>query len=205
MKSRNFGASLEALADLMADAGASDRADLWRRLARLMHAAGDRPVALTLSALADAKGAKARAQEAAVSIVLKNAPRIKRFIAAVGKPAAEADFQSLVEWLEPRQAQAIDRLIAASVKIIEQLETTAQTDLVQDYTGKLQAALGDEDAFTAVLDELESDRRFRVAEVRAISKRVTRAGGRSKRDALERIRQRHASVARGAQRRSAVA
>lgn len=206
MKAHEFSKLLAALGAVAED-GRDDRAAAWAALAAFFDARGGASVAAVFAKLSDvtaegaSRGAAGGASGARVSALLEDRAAIEALAAAAFRPAAATDLMRLYGWLETRRDARVPALLEASETALSAApkrkapaRAPVDTAVVTSYNKRLEEALGDDPGFGAVVETMLADPAVDAAHQKAIARAFTGASGRSAKEAVARIRERHLSL-----------
>jgi hypothetical protein len=126
---------------------------------------------------------------------------LKSFLNKTAKSTVLTDVSAIEKLLQDRasmEISAIARMTTAAAasrrSIRKQDAPGVRDDLVIHYKEKLEAALGDEERFTAIYNDLRANPAVGKAEIAALAKRMTGSGARTQDAGLKKIWNRHQSL-----------
>jgi hypothetical protein len=200
MKSREFGAVLRTFADVLDAAGAA----IARDHIVMFAAAFDADPTSSVSEFAK-RVASVREPRHAGSPSLDDLAcllsALKGFLDKTAKKAVLTDIDALQKLLRDRASMEISAFVRMATEVHPRAAPTkkrvaarVREDLVVRYKDKLEASLGDEEMFLAVMNELRADTAIGKPEIVALAKDMTGTGARTEDAALKKIWNRHRSL-----------
>jgi hypothetical protein len=200
MKCRELGAALRAFAGMLEVAGAPAARDRIVMFAAVF----DAHPALSVSDLAKriaALGAAGPAGNPSLGDAAPPLSAVKSFLDKTARTATLSDLTAIEELLHDRASMELGAFVrmataAAATAGCSRRGDAPRTrdDLVAHYKQKLEAALGDEEAFTAICNDLRADTAMGTPEMTALAKEMTGSGARTQDAALKKIWNRHQSL-----------
>lgn len=200
MQCREFSGALRAFADVLDAAGAPVARDQVVTFAALFDAHATSSVSGLAKRIA-ALGVTGPAGSPSLGDVARLMSALKSFFERAAKTAVLNDVAAIEMLLRDRAAVEL----GAFVRIAAEAGTAGRLarrrdaprlrdDLVAQYKQKLEAALGDEEAFTAIYNALRANTAMGKAEITALAKQMTGSGARTQDAALKKIWNRHQSL-----------
>ncbi len=200
MKCRDFGSILRAFADLLDVAGAP----LARDQIVMFAAVFDAHPASSVSDLAK-RIAALRVPESTGSPSLGDVARLltalKSFLDKTAKSTVLTDVTAIEKLLRDRASMELGAFVRMATEAASPRPAArgrdapgVRDDLVVHYKEKLEAALGDEEKFTAVYNDLRANPAMGKPEITALAKEMTGSGARTRDAALKKIWNRHQSL-----------
>jgi hypothetical protein len=199
MKSREFSVVLRAFADVLDAAGATVARDHIVMFA----AAFDADPTSSVSEFAKRR-ASVREPPHAGSPSLGDVARLlsalRSFLDKTAKKAVLTDIDALQKLLRDRASMEISAFVRMATEghppaaPKKRVAARVRDDLVVRYKDKLEASLGDEETFLAVMNELRADTAIAKPEIVALAKDMTGTGARTEDAALKKIWSRHRSL-----------
>jgi hypothetical protein len=200
MKCRDFGAVLRTFADVLDAAGALAARDHILIFA----AAFDADPTSSVSDLAKRIAALREAGPAGspnLSDVAHLLSALKSFLNKTAKAPVLTDVNAVEKLLRDRASMKVSAFVQMATEAAAPRATTRKRnapalrdDLVLQYKEKLAAALGDEERFTAVYNDLRANTAIGKPEIIALAKQMTGSGARTEDAALKKIWNRHQSL-----------
>lgn len=200
MKSEDFGSVLKAYAEMLGSAGApASRAQITTFAAIF-----DVDSKSTVSSLAK-RVSSSQMSETGGSPNLGDVVRLllalKGFLRKSAKAASLlADITVIENILQDRASMGIDAFTRAACEVLKPSPKgkrgapAVQNGLVLQYKERLEATLGDEDKFSAVMSELRANQDMGKSEIIALAKEMTGSGARAIDAALKKIWSRHQAL-----------
>lgn len=202
MRSSQFAELCCAAANLASDSEAEAG---WRALNLVFDAASSLSVERALTKLADVH--RPGSQKGAMTATLDQARLLRTFMKHSAKPAALADMEHLVHWLEANSSSTPEALVHASSHFRQRAKASSKrivdAGLVKKYVAALEEALGDE-SFAALHATVNKDKAVDAATAKEIARAFTGRPGRGRKDAIDRIWERHAGLIDGRKRIEAI-
>jgi len=200
MKCRDFSAVLSTFADLLDAAGAPVARDQIVMFAAVFDA---HPTS-SVSDLAKRIGAL-RGTGSAGSPNLGDVARLLSALKSVLNKTAKAtvltDLNAIEKFLHDRASMELGAFVQMATEAAAPPRPTrnraapvVRDDLVAHYKEKLEAALGDEEKFSAVYNDLRANTAVGRPEIIALAKQMTGSGARTEEAALKKIWNRHQSL-----------
>jgi uncharacterized protein YciW len=200
MRCRDFSAVLRTFADVLGAAGAL----VAQNQIAMFAAVFDAHALSSVSDLARRLTAL-RENESAGSPNLGDVARLlsalKSFLDKIAKTAVLADINAIEKLLHNRSSMELLAFVRMATEAAVSHRPTrtraapaVRDDLVVHYKEKLEAALGDEEKFSAVYDDLRANTAIGKPEILALAKQMTGSGVRAEDAALKKIWNRHRSL-----------
>jgi hypothetical protein len=200
MKCREFGAALRAFAGVLDVAGAPAARDRIVMFAAVFDAHPTWSVSDLAKRIA-ALCVTGPAGSPSLGDVAPLLSALKSFLNKTAKTAMPNDVTAIEELLRDRASMEL----GAFVRMATAAAPTAgcgrrgdaprtRDDLVAHYKQKLEAALGDEETFTAIYNDLRANMDMGKPELTALAKQMTGSGARTQDAALRKIWNRHQSL-----------
>ncbi len=199
MKCRDFSSILRTFADILDVVGAPVARDQIVMFAGVFDAYPTSSVSeLTkrIAALPEAAGRPSLGDLANLLSALKS------FLDKTAKSTVLTDVTAIEKLLRDRASMELGAFVRMAT---EAAATTGRgsgrdaprvrDDLIVHYKEKLEAALGDEEKFTAVYNNLRTNTAMGKPEITALAKQMTGSGARTQDAALKKIWNRHQSLA----------
>jgi hypothetical protein len=200
MKCRDFGCVLRTFADVLDVAGAPVARDQIVMFAAVFDAhpmASVADLAKRVAAL-DVAGSMGSPSLDDVACLLS---ALKGFLSKTAKSTLLTDVDAIEKLLRDRASMEL----GAFVRITTQAASPGRParardvpglrdDLVVHYRNKLEAALGDEEKFTAIYNDLRANAAVGKPEIIALASQMTGSGARTQDAALKKIWNRHQSL-----------
>jgi hypothetical protein len=200
MQCREFSSTLRAFSNMLDVAGAPVARDRIMTFA----AAFDAHPTLNVSDLAKriaVLGVTEPTGSPSLGDVARLLSALKSFLDKAAKTAVLNDVTAIEMFLRDRAAMELGAFVriaveagSASRPMRRRDAPRVRDDLVAQYKQKLEAALGDEEAFTAVYNDLRANTAMGKAEITALAKQMTGSGARTQDAALKKIWTRHQSL-----------
>ena len=200
MKCRDFSAVLGAFADVLDVAGAPVARDQIAMFATVFDAhptSSISDLAKHIAALpkAGSTGSPSLGDVASLLSALKS------FLNEIAKTTVLTDVSTIEKLLRDRASMEIRAFVRMATEAATPHRSTkkrnargARNDLVLHYREKLEAALDDEEKFTAVYNDLRANPAFGRPEIIALAKQMTGSSVRAQDVALKKIWNRHQSL-----------
>jgi hypothetical protein len=198
MKCRDFGCVLRTFADVLDVAGAPVARDQIVMFAAVFDAHPTSSVSDLARRLA-ALGVAGSMGSPSLGDVACLLSALKGFLSKTAKATVLADVDAIEKLLRDRASVEL----AAFVRITTQAASPPATgrdapglrdDLIVHYREKLEAALGDEENFTAIYNDLRANPAVGKPEIIALANQMTGSGARTQDAALKKIWNRHQSL-----------
>jgi hypothetical protein len=200
MKCRDFGCVLRTFADVLDVAGAPVARDQIVMFAAVFDAHPTSSVSDLARRLA-ALGVAGSVGSPSLGDVACLLSALKGLLGKTAKSTVLADVDAIEKLLRDRAPMEL----AAFVQITSQAAsprrpTTGRDapglrdDLIAHYKDKLEAALGDEEKFAAIYNDLRANPAVGKAEITALANQMTGSGARTQDAALKKIWNRHQSL-----------
>lgn len=199
MKCRDFSAALRAFADVLDAAGAS----VARDQIILFAGAFDAHAALKISDLVKNLAVVPRTASTGnpgLGEVARLLSALKGVLHKTANSAVLTDVSAIEEFLADRASMELGAFVhmvaGATATTGRRKGKTAgvQDHLVAQYKQQLEAALGDDEKFVAIYDDLRTSTAMGKPEIAALAKQMTGSGARTQDAALKKIWNRHQSL-----------
>ncbi len=200
MKCQDFGSILRAFANMLDVAGAP----VARNQVTTFAAVFDAHPAASVSGLAkrvatlDVSGSTGGPSLGDVAPLLS---ALKSFLNKTAKSTVLNDVSTIEKLLHDRASMEISAIVRMRTEAAASRRSTkkrnaadVRADLVAHYKEKLEAALGDEEKFTAIYNDLRANTAIGKPEATALAKQMTGSGARTQDAALKKIWSRHKSL-----------
>jgi hypothetical protein len=200
MKCQDFSSVLRAFADVLDTAGALVARDQIVMFAAIFDAYPASSVSDLAKRIAALRGAGPIGSPS-LGDVARLLSVLKGLLDTIAKAAVLTDVGSIEKLLRDRASMEIGAFVRMATEAAAPRRPTgkreapgARDDLVVHYKEKLEAALGDEEKFTAVYNDLRANTAIGKPEIMVLAKQMTGSGARTKEAALEKIWHRHQSL-----------
>lgn len=212
MKSTDFSLLLKRSADLMESAGASRHALALDGMARVFAAGREKSVSNFVESLRSIDFPKGTLRQTTLSGVEPMMTALVSLLSTVASKGACSDLALVSTFLKQHADVSIDALVDHASNLMSTANTKQtksakqlRSDIVDLYNKRLEEALGDEDGFRNVYQQLGKDSNVGPAELAALAKRFAFASTRGRDQSLRKIMARHQSLltARAASRATA--
>jgi hypothetical protein len=200
MKCNEFSSALRAFADVLDVGGAPVARDQIAMLAAVFDArpassVSDLTKRIAAQGVAGSVGTPSSGEVACLLSALRS------FLSKAAKSTMLTDVDAVEKLLRDRASMEISAFVRMATAAASPRRLTTEReapglrhDLVVHYKEKLEAALGNEDRFAAVYDELRADTAIGKPEIIALAQEMTAGGARTQDAALKRIWNRHQSL-----------
>lgn len=200
MKCRDFSAVLRTFADLLDAAGALGARDRIVMFAAVFDAHPTSSVADLAKRIGALRGT-ASAGSPSLGDVARLLSALKSVLNKTAKATVLTDLNAIEKSLHDRASMDLGAFVrlateaAAPPRPARNRDAPAvRDDLVAHYKEKLEAALGDEEKFTGVYNDLRTNTAVGRPEIIALAKQMTGSGARAEDAALKKIWNRHQSL-----------
>jgi len=195
MKTQEFGNILKDFAEVLTAVGGLRASSQINTLTTIFNGALDPTVSALvkrLKALPDA-GPSGHPSAADVALLLVT---LKAFLAKIAKSAILTDINLLESELARRTSMNFDAFVSMACQPIPNASKSdkVRNDLVIHYKRVLELAIGNDEQFMMIFNDLSSNANMRKEEVIALAKEVADASTNSKATALKKIRSMHQSL-----------
>lgn len=200
MKCGDFGGVLKTFADVLDIAGAPAARDQIVTFAAVF----DAHATLRVSDLArrvSALGVAGSAGSPSLGDVACLLSALKGFLSKTAKSTVLADVDAIEKLLRDRAAMELAAFVRMTTQAASARRPTTgrdapglRDDLVVHYRDKLEAALGDEEKFAAIYNDLCANTVVGKPEIIALASQMTGSGARTQDSALKKIWNRHQSL-----------
>jgi hypothetical protein len=200
MKCQDFGSILRTFADVLGVAGATAARDRIAMFAAVFDAHPTSNVSDLANRIA-ALPVTASTGSPSLGDVARLLSALKSFLDKTAKSTVLTDVSAIEKLLQDRASMEISAIArmttatAASRRSTRKRDAPAvRDDLVVQYKQKLEAALGDEEKFTAIYNDLRANTAMGKPEMAALAKQMTGSSARTQDAALKKIWNRHQSL-----------
>jgi hypothetical protein len=200
MKCRDFSAVLRTFADLLDAAGAPVARDRIVMFAAVFDAHPTSSVSDLAKRIGALRGT-ASAESPSLGDVARLLSALKSVLDKTAKATVLTDLNAVEKFLHDRASIELGAFVrlateaAAPPRPARNRDAPAvRDDLVIHYKEKLEAALGDEEKFSAVYNDLRANAAIGRLEIIALAKQMTGSGARAEDAALKKIWNRHQSL-----------
>jgi hypothetical protein len=200
MKCRDFGSVLRTFADVLDVAGAPVARDQIVTFAAVFDAhpaSGVSNLARRLAAL----GVAGSAGSPSLGDVACLLSALKGLLDKTAKGTVLADVEAIEKLLRDRATMELGAFVRMTTQAASPRRPTAgrdapglRDDLIAHYRDKLEAALGDDEKFAAIYNDLRSNTAVGKPEVIVLAHQMTGSGARTQDAALKKIWNRHQSL-----------
>jgi hypothetical protein len=201
MKCRDFSAVLKTFADLLDAAGALGARDQIVMFAAVFDAYPMSSVADLVKRIFTLRGGTESAGSPSLGDVARLLSALKSVLNKTAKATVLTDLNAIEKFLHDRASMELGAFVqmateaAAPPRPARNRDAPAvRDDLVAHYKEKLEAALGDEEKFSAVYNDLRTNTAIGRPEIIALAKQMTGSGARAEDAALKKIWNRHQSL-----------
>lgn len=201
MKAKDFKDFITAFAQMLSEARAYDQADAWAAFARIFDVKPGANVSDICKVLPSVEHTE-NGSGPSLAHLVRLIPTIEYCFSKHSKKALFDDLRRVANALAPFSEVSVESYVGAAVARLQEpprSKTAKHTavpaaELVEAYLRELQSALGDEIRFPEVFAALKKDKGIKVTEAKQLALAFADLNAKSKRDALELIWLRHASV-----------
>jgi len=200
MKCRDFGGVLRTFADVLDTAGAPAARDQIVLFAAVFDAHPTSSVSDLARRLA-ALGVAGSMGSPSLGDVACLLSALKGFLSKTAKATVLTDVDAIEKLLRDRASIELGAFVRMATQAACPRRPTSgrdapglRDDLVVHYKEKLEAALGDEEKFAAIYNDLRANTAVGKAEITALAKQMTGSGARTQDAALKKIWNRHQSL-----------
>jgi hypothetical protein len=198
MKCRDFSAVLSTFADLLDAAGAVGARDQIVMFAAVFDAHPASSVSDLAKRIASLGGAGPTGSPS-LGDVARLLSALKSVLNKTAKATVLTDLNAIEKFLRDRASMDLGAFVRLATEAAPRPTRTRDApaerdDLVAHYKEKLEAALGDEETFSAVYNDLRANTAIGRPEIIALAKQMTGSGGRVEDAALKKIWNRHQSL-----------
>jgi hypothetical protein len=200
MKCRDFSGVLRTFADVLDVAGAPVAQDQIAMFATIFDAHPTSSISDLAKHLAALPGAGSTGSPS-LGDVASLLSALKSFLNKIAKTTVLTDISTIEKLLRDRASMEIRAFVQMATEAATPHRSTkkrdargARNDLVVHYREKLEAALDDEEKFTAVYSDLRANPAFGRLEIIALAKQMTGSSVRAQDVALKKIWNRHQSL-----------
>ncbi len=200
MKCRDFGGVLRTFADVLDTAGAPAARDQIVLFAAVFDAHPTSSVSDLARRLA-ALGVAGSMGSPSLGDIACLLSALKGFLSKTAKATVLTDVDAIEKLLRDRASIELGAFVRMATQAACPRRPTSgrdapglRDDLVVHYKEKLEAALGDEEKFAAIYNDLRANTAVGKAEITALAKQMTGSGARTQDAALKKIWNRHQSL-----------
>jgi hypothetical protein len=200
MKCRDFSSALRAFADVLDVAGAPVARDQIAMLAGVFDAHPTPSVSDLAERITALRGVESTGSPS-LGDVARLLSALKNFLDKIAKTTVLTDVSTIEKLLLDRASMETGAFVQMTTEAAPPHRSTkkrdargARDDLVVHYREKLEAALDDEEKFTAVYSDLRANPAFGRLEIMALAKQMTGSSARAQDVALKKIWNRHQSL-----------
>jgi hypothetical protein len=197
MKAKDFGQFLETFAAMLGEAGAIDQAGAWRAISRIFQVKPAAKVSDVCKALVGIHVAT-RDNGTMVRNVTALIPSLRRCLGESAKKALIDDLERFASVLAPYARFLVSDFADAAAAQLSRAPAptpgTLSADVVANYLRLLEESLNDEKVFLEIFNRLKKDSAVKTPEAKQLARAFAKASGKSKKEALDRIWGRHASL-----------
>jgi hypothetical protein len=204
MQSREFSAILRQFADVLDAAGATVARDQIAMFATAFDGGPASSVSDFARRITSLPG-PGRAGSPSLGDLARLISALSGLLSKTAKKSVLTDLDTIQKLLLDRPSTEIGAFVSMATEILAPSATPtkmprasrapkAREDLVLRYKERLEASLGDEDRFSAILSELRGDTNVGKPEIVALAKQMTGSGARTEDAALKKIWNRHRSL-----------
>jgi hypothetical protein len=200
MKCRDFGCVLRTFADVLDVAGAPVARDQIVMFAAVFDAHPTSSVSDLARRLA-ALGVAGSVGSPSLGDVACLLSALKGLLGKTAKSTVLADVDAIEKLLRDRAPMELAAFVQITSQAASPRRPTTKRDapglrddLIAHYKDKLEAALGDEEKFAAIYNDLRANPAVGKAEITALANQMTGSGARTQDAALKKIWNRHQSL-----------
>jgi hypothetical protein len=200
MKCRDFGCVLRTFAGVLDVAGAPAARDQIVTFAAVFDAHPTSRVS-DLARRVSALGMAASVGSPSLGDVACLLSALKGLLGKTAKSTVVTDVDAIEKLLRDRASLELGAFVRMTTEAASPHHPTTwrdapglRDDLIVDYKDKLEAALGDEEKFTAIYNELRANTAMGKAEMIALANQMTGSGARTQDAASKKIWNRHQSL-----------
>jgi hypothetical protein len=200
MKCRDFGCVLRTFADVLDVAGAPAARDQIVTFAAVFDAHPTSSVSDRARRVA-ALGMVGSMGSPSLGDVARLLSALKGFLDKTAKSTVLTDLDAIEKLLRDRASMELAAFVRITTEAASPRRPTTgrdapelRDDLIAHYRDKLEAALGDEEKFTAIYNDLRANAAMGKPEITALANQMTGSGARTQDAALKKIWNRHQSL-----------
>jgi hypothetical protein len=200
MKCRDFGRVLRTFADVLDVAGAPAARDQIVTFADVFDAHPTSRVS-DLARRVSALGMAGSVGSPSLGDVACLLSALKGFLDKTAKSTVLTDVDAVEKLLRDRASMELGAFVRMTTEAVAPRRLTRgrdapglRDDLIVHYKDKLEAALGDEEKFAAIYNDLRADTAVGKPEIIVLANRMTGGGARTQDAALKKIWNRHQSL-----------
>ncbi len=200
MKCQDFSSVLRAFADVLDVAGAVVGRDQIIMFVAVFDAHPASTVSDLAKRIASLHGSGPTGSPS-LGEVARLLSALKNLLNKTAKTSVLTDVTAIEKLLHDRASMEIGAFVRMTIEAAVPRRPTGKRgapgvrdDLVIHYKEKLEAALGDEEKFTSVYNDLRANAAIGKAEIIALAKQMTGSGARTEDAALKKIWNRHQSL-----------
>jgi hypothetical protein len=200
MKCRDFGGVLRTFADVLSVAGAPAARDQIVTFAAVFDAHPTSSVA-DLARRVAALGVVGSMGSPSLGDVASLLSALKGLLGKTAKTTVLTDVEAIERLLRDRAAMELGAFVRKITRTASPRRPATgrdapalQDDLVVHYRAKLEAALGDQETFADIYNDLRANAAMGKPEITALANQMTGSGARTQEAALKKIWNRHKSL-----------
>jgi hypothetical protein len=200
MKCRDFGGVLRTFADVLDVAGAPAARDQIVAFAAVFDAHPTSSVA-DLARRVAALGVVGSMGSPSLGDVACLLSALKGLLGKTAKTTVLTDVDAIERLLRDRASMELAAFVRIATQAVSPRRPATgrdapglQDDLIVHYRAKLEAALGDEEKFAAIYNDLRANAAMGKREITALANQMTGSGARTQDAALKKIWNRHKSL-----------
>jgi hypothetical protein len=200
MKCRDFGGVLKTFADVLNVAGAPAARDQIVTFAAVFDAHPTSRVSDLARRLAALSGAGSTGSPSLGDVACLLSA-LKGFLDKAAKSTVLTDVNAVEKLLRDRASIELGAFVRMTTEAVSPRRLTRgrdapglRLDLIVHYKDKLEAALGDEEKFAAIYNDLRANTAVGGREIIVLANRMTGSGARTQDAALKKIWNRHQSL-----------
>jgi len=200
MKCRDFSSVLRTFADVLDVAGAPVARDQIVMFAAVFEAHPTSSVSDLAKRIAALRAAGSTGRPS-LGDVARLLSALKSFLNKTAKSAVLTDVDAVEKVLRDRASTELGAFVRVAAEAaasrrptLERDAPRARDDLIAHYKEKLEAALGDEEKFAAIYNDLRANTAIGRPEIVALAAQMTGRGARTQDAALKKIWSRHQSL-----------
>jgi len=199
MKAKDFGKFLSAFANLLADAGATESARMWRVLLPMFEVRPSASVKDVCNVITQIDGG-GQVGAPTVQDLVRMLSAMEQCFSQSAKKEFVDDFKRFGDSLCAISKTPLVDLADGAVNRLETLTSGSArkpampTADIQDYLRRLEESLDSRERFVEIFDILKNDKSVKAPDAKRLAREFTKQSAKSKTDALSRIWERHASL-----------
>jgi hypothetical protein len=200
MKCRDFGRVLKTFADVLDVAGAPAARDQIVTFAAVFDAHPTSSISDLVGRLAALSGAGSTGSPSLGDVACLLSA-LRGFLNKTAKSTVLTDVDAIEKLLRDRASMGLAAFVQIATEVASPRRLTRggdaprlRDDLIVHYRDKLEAALGDEEKFAAIYNDLRANTAVGKAEIIVLANQMTGGGARTQDAALKKIWNRHQSL-----------